>query len=147
MEPLEGRGIGTEGLPHGALHFVRSARLVRRPFPPVHSPQWPGSRVPRQRVLLQFRDERGLSFDVMLPVVRITPGQADQVLLEMRDSATSSGSEVVTIDVGDRGHAWGSPGYGQGYAIAGDRGWLLDVSISMGDGVEASQRNVVVEVT
>lgn len=85
-------------------------------------------------------------FAASVTIMRITPGQADQVLQEMRDSAAPYGSEVVVIDVGDRGHAWSSPGYGQGYAIAGDRGWLLDVSISTGEGAEASQRDAVVEL-
>ncbi|HUF89619.1 MAG TPA: hypothetical protein VMR66_06525 [Gemmatimonadota bacterium] len=85
-------------------------------------------------------------FAASVTIMRITPGQADQVLQEMRDSAAPYGSEVVAIDLGDSGHAWGSPGYGQGYAIAGDRGWLLDVSISMGEGEEASQRDAVVEL-
>jgi len=85
-------------------------------------------------------------FAASVTIMRITPGQADQVLQEMRDSAAPYGSEVVAIDVGDRGHVWDSPGYGQGYAIAGDRGWLLDVSISMGEGEEAPQRDAVVEL-
>ena len=85
-------------------------------------------------------------FGASVTIMRITRGQADQVLQEMGDSAAPYGSEVVAIDVGDRGHAWGSPGYGQGYAIAGDRGWLLDVSISMGEGEAASQRDAVVEL-
>ena len=28
-----------------------------------------------------------------------------------------------------RGQAWGSPGYGQGYAVLGERAWIADVSV------------------
>lgn len=69
-------------------------------------------------------------FAVSVTIMRITAGQADQLEREMRDSASPYAAEVGPIDVGDRGSAWGSPGYGQGYAIEGDRGWLVDVTDS-----------------
>ena len=71
-------------------------------------------------------------FDASVTIMRITPGQADQIEGEMRDAAAPYGATVEPIDVGDRGSAWGSPGYGQGYAIEGDQGWLADVSDNSG---------------
>lgn len=83
-------------------------------------------------------------FTASVTIMPISPGQADQVEEEMRAAAGPYGAEVGTIAVGDRGHAWGSPGYGQGYAVAGDRGWMADVSITSGN--EASQRDAVVRI-
>lgn len=74
-------------------------------------------------------------FETSVSIMRIAAGSAEQVEREMRDSAAERGTEVQTIDVGDRGLAWGAPGMGQGYAVAGDRGWMLDIStMSAGSG-------------
>ena len=71
-------------------------------------------------------------FDASVVIMRIAAGSADQVEREMREAAAPRGAEVQAIDVGDRGHAWGAPGMGQGYAVSGDRGWMLDISTMSG---------------
>ena len=73
-------------------------------------------------------------FEASVTIMRIAPGTADQVEREMRETAAERGLEVQAIDVGDRGHAWGAPGMGQGYAVSGDRGWMLDISTMSGGG-------------
>lgn len=83
-------------------------------------------------------------FTASVTIMRITPSQADQVEREMRDAAAPYSAEVEAIDVGDRGHAWGSPGYGQGYAVSGDRGWMADVSVTTG--AEGSKKDAVVRI-
>ena len=83
-------------------------------------------------------------FTASVTIMRITSPQADQVEREMRDAAAPYSVEVEAIDVGDRGHAWGSPGYGQGYAVAGDRGWMADVSDNTG--AEGSKKDAVVRI-
>jgi hypothetical protein len=83
-------------------------------------------------------------FSASVTMMRIASGQADQVLQEMRDAAAPYGAEVGEIEVGDRGHAWGSPGYGQGYAVAGDGGWIVDVSVPAGD--PDDKRDDVIEI-
>lgn len=83
-------------------------------------------------------------FTASVTIMPISPSQADQVEEEMRAAAGPYGAEVGTIEVGDRGHAWGSPGYGQGYAVSGDRGWMADVSVTTGD--EGSKRDAVVRI-
>jgi hypothetical protein len=83
-------------------------------------------------------------FTASVTIMRISPSQADQVEREMRDAAAPYDAEVEGIDVGDRGHAWGSPGYGQGYAVTGDRGWMADVSVTTG--AEGSQKDAVVRI-
>ena len=83
-------------------------------------------------------------FTASVTIMRIAPSQADQVEREMRDAAAPYSAEVEAIDVGDRGHAWGSPGYGQGYAVSGDRGWMADVSVNVGD--EGSKRDAVIQI-
>jgi hypothetical protein len=77
-------------------------------------------------------------------IMRMSPGQADQVEQEMRDAAAPYSAQVVAIDTGDRGHAWGSPGYGQGYVVAGERAWMADVSIPSGD--DGDKREAVIEI-
>lgn len=69
-------------------------------------------------------------FEISVTLIPITAGQADQLEAEMREATAPSGAEVEPIEVGDRGSAWSTPGYGQGYAIEGDHGWLVDVSDS-----------------
>jgi hypothetical protein len=71
-------------------------------------------------------------FDASVAIMRIAAGSADQVEREMRESAAERGVEVQAIEVGERGHAWGQPGMGQGYAVSGDRGWMLDISTMSG---------------
>lgn len=71
-------------------------------------------------------------FEASVAIMRIAAGSADQVEREMRESAAERGLEVQAIDVGDRGHAWGAPGMGQGYAVSGDRGWMLDITTMSG---------------
>lgn len=71
-------------------------------------------------------------FEASVAIMRIAAGSADQVEREMRESAAERGLEIQAIDVGDRGHAWGAPGMGQGYAVSGDRGWMLDISTTSG---------------
>jgi hypothetical protein len=71
-------------------------------------------------------------FEASVAIMRIAAGSADQVEREMREAAAPRGAEVQAIDVGDRGHAWGAPGMGQGYAVSGDRGWMLDISTMSG---------------
>jgi hypothetical protein len=71
-------------------------------------------------------------FEASVAIMRIAAGSADQVEREMRESAAERGLEVQAIDVGDRGHAWGAPGMGQGYAVSGDRAWMLDISTMSG---------------
>lgn len=83
-------------------------------------------------------------FTASVTIMRIAPSQADQVEREMRDAAGPYNAEVEGIDVGDRGHAWGSSGYGQGYAVTGDRGWMADVSVTTG--AEGSQKDAVVRI-
>jgi hypothetical protein len=83
-------------------------------------------------------------FTASVTIMRIAPSQADQVEREMRDAAAPYEAEVEGIDVGDRGHAWGSPGYGQGYAVSGDRGWMADVSVTTE--AEGSQKDAVVRI-
>jgi hypothetical protein len=73
-------------------------------------------------------------FEASVTIMLMSPGQADQVEQEMRDAAVPYNAEVVALDAGDRGHAWGSPGYGQGYVVAGERAWMADVSVTSGDG-------------
>ena len=67
-------------------------------------------------------------FEASVAIMRIAAGSADQVEREMRESAAERGAEVQAIDVGERGHAWGAPGMGQGYAVSRDRGWMLDIT-------------------
>ena len=83
-------------------------------------------------------------FGASVTIMRMSPGQADQVEQEMRDAAVPYSAEVVSIDTGDRGHAWGSPGYGQGYVVAGERAWMADVSITSGD--SGDNRAAVIEI-
>ncbi len=71
-------------------------------------------------------------FESSVALMRIAAGSADQVEREMRESAAPRGAEVQAIEVGERGHAWGAPGMGQGYAVSGDRGWMLDISTTSG---------------
>ena len=82
-------------------------------------------------------------FTASVTIMRITAGQADQLDQEMRASAEPYGAELEAIDVGDRGQVWGSPGYGQGYAIEGGSGWLLDVNTPPEDG---DRRTTVVQL-
>lgn len=82
--------------------------------------------------------------EASVTIMQMSPGQADQVEQEMRDAAVQYKSEVVAIDAGDRGHAWGSPGYGQGYIVAGERAWMADVSITSGNG--GDKRAAVIEI-
>jgi hypothetical protein len=83
-------------------------------------------------------------FTASVTIMRIAPSQADQVEREMRDAAAPYSAEVEAIDVGDRGLAWGSPGYGQGYSVVGDRGWMADVSVNVGD--KGSKKDAVVRI-
>jgi len=71
-------------------------------------------------------------FEASVAIMRIAASSADQVEREMRESAAERGAEVQAIEVGERGHAWGAPGMGQGYAVSGDRGWMLDISTMSG---------------
>ncbi len=71
-------------------------------------------------------------FESSVAIMRIAASSADQVEREMRETAAPRGGELEAIDVGDRGHAWGAPGMGQGYAVSGDRGWMLDISTTSG---------------
>jgi hypothetical protein len=77
-------------------------------------------------------------FEASVSIMRIAASSADQVEREMRESAAERGLEVQAIDVGDRGHAWGAPGMGQGYAVSGDRGWMLDISTMSGGSEDRS---------
>ena len=83
-------------------------------------------------------------FEASVTIMRMSPGQADQVEQEMREAAVPYSAEVIAIDTGDRGHAWGSPGYGQGYLVAGERAWMADVSLTSGDG--GDKRAAVIEI-
>lgn len=83
-------------------------------------------------------------FAASVTIMVMSPGQADQVEQEMRDAAAPYSAQVVSIDTGDRGHAWGSPGYGQGYVVAGERAWMADVSITSGD--DGDKRGAVIEI-
>ncbi|HET6360718.1 MAG TPA: hypothetical protein VFH11_01515 [Gemmatimonadota bacterium] len=83
-------------------------------------------------------------FEASVTIMLMSPGQADQVEQEMRDAAVPYNAEVIAIDAGDRGHAWGSPGYGQGYVVAGERAWMADVSITSGDNED--KRAAVIEI-
>ena len=82
-------------------------------------------------------------FEASVTIMRIAPSQADQVEREMRESAAPYDAEIAEIDVGDRGQAWGSPGYGQGYAVLGERAWIADVSVVAGS---EDERDAVVEI-
>ena len=64
----------------------------------------------------------------------IDPSRADQVLEQMRSAAKPYGAEVVAIDVGQRGYAWSSPAQSQGFAVAGDRAYMLEVVTTGGGG-------------
>ena len=57
--------------------------------------------------------------------------------------AAKEAAEITVIDVGDRGQAWGSPGYGQGYAVLGERAWIADVSVAEGG---EDKRDAVVQI-
>jgi hypothetical protein len=83
-------------------------------------------------------------FEASVTIMRMSPGQADQVEREMRDAAMPYDAEVIAIAAGDRGHAWGSPGYGQGYVVAGERAWMADVSLTSGD--DGDKRAAVIEI-
>ena len=83
-------------------------------------------------------------FEASVTIMRMSPGQADQVEQELRDAAMPYSAEVIAIDAGDRGHAWGSPGYGQGYVVAGERAWMADVAIPSGDA--GDKRAAVIEI-
>jgi len=67
-------------------------------------------------------------FETSVTIMSFAPSRADQLLEEMRSSAKPYGAEVGTIDVGERGYAWGTPAWGQGFTVAGGRGYMLDVS-------------------
>lgn len=82
-------------------------------------------------------------FDATVTIMRIAPSQADQVEREMRESAAPYDAEITSIEVGDRGQAWGSPGYGQGYAVLGERAWIADVSLAAGG---EDQRETVIQI-
>ena len=83
-------------------------------------------------------------FESSVTIMRMSPGQADQVEQELRDAAVPYSAEVIAIDAGDRGHAWGSPGYGQGYVVAGERAWMADVSMISGNG--GDERAAVIQI-
>ena len=83
-------------------------------------------------------------FESSVTIMRMSPGQADQVEQELRDAAMPYSAEVIAIDAGDRGHAWGSPGYGQGYVVAGERAWMSDVSTISGNG--GDKRAAVIQI-
>jgi hypothetical protein len=82
-------------------------------------------------------------FEVSVAIMRLSASQADQVEREMREAAGPYGAEVVAIEVGDRGHAWGSPAQSQGYAVSGDRAWMLDVVTTSGSG---DKRAAVIQI-
>lgn len=82
-------------------------------------------------------------FETSVSIMRISAGQADQVEREMRESAEPYGAEVTVIEVGNRGHAWTSPGQSQAYAVSGDQGWMLDFTTSTGS---ADNRAAVVQI-
>ena len=67
-------------------------------------------------------------------IMSIDPSRADQVLEQMRSAAKPYGAEVVAIDVGQRGYAWSSPAQSQGFAVAGDRAYMLEVVTTGGGG-------------
>lgn len=81
-------------------------------------------------------------FDASVTILRVSASQADQLEREMREAATPYGAAGEAIEVGERGHAWGSPGYGQGYAVSGDHAYMLDVVTGSGD----DQRAAVIQI-
>ena len=72
-------------------------------------------------------------FETSVTIMSFAPGRADQLLEEMKSEAKPYGAEVAAIDFGERGYAWGSRGWGQGFVVAGGRGYMLDVT-SIGGG-------------
>ena len=67
-------------------------------------------------------------------IMSISPSRADLLLEQMRSAAKPYGAEVIAIDVGERGYAWSSPAQSQGFAVAGDRAYMLEVVTTGGDG-------------
>jgi hypothetical protein len=82
-------------------------------------------------------------FEASVTIMRISPGQADQLEREMREAAAPYGAEVVAIEVGERGIAWGSPAQSQGYAVFGDRAYMLEV-VTSGSG--GDKRAAVIQI-
>lgn len=67
-------------------------------------------------------------------IMSISPSRADLLLEQMRSEAKPYGTELVAIDVGERGYAWSSPAYSQGFAVAGDWAYMLEITTLGGDG-------------
>jgi hypothetical protein len=72
-------------------------------------------------------------FETSVSITPISSGEADQ--LERELASLPHGAEVTAIEIGDRGQAWAAPGYAQGYAIDGSRGWKVDVHATSGGNV------------
>lgn len=47
-------------------------------------------------------------FETSVTIMSVSPGSADQLLAEMKESAKPYGAEVTAIDVGERAFAWGA---------------------------------------
>jgi predicted small lipoprotein YifL len=71
-------------------------------------------------------------------IMSFAPSRAEQLLGEMKESAKPYGAEVEAIPVGERGYAWGSRGYGEGFAVAGGRAYMLDVTVKGGTDTKAA---------
>lgn len=76
-------------------------------------------------------------------IMYISPDRADLLPEQMRPTAKSYGAELTAIDVGERGYAWSSPAQSQGFAVAGDRAYMIEIITTGGGG---DKRNAVIQI-
>jgi len=76
--------------------------------------------------------------------MELAASQSDQLLDEMKSTAKPLGAEVETINVGERGYAYGSNSGSRGIAVAGNRVFSVEVSpTGMGPRLDAKKDAVI----
>jgi hypothetical protein len=76
--------------------------------------------------------------------MELAASQSEQLLDELRSSAKPLGAEVETINVGERGYAYGSNSGSRGIAVAGNRVFSVEVSpTGMGPRLDAKKDAVI----